>query len=407
MKLRVLILPRHTPQAASCRHRFSQYLSYLQAHGFQCDVSTFFDERYTAAVLRGGQKQWWRFGKAALRRLLAVLSARRYDLVVVHAEFIPYLPHGFERWLAQLAIPYLVDFDDAYFHAYDQHSSALVRRLLGEKIGRLMQTAELNLAGSDYLAAYARRFSSQVSVVPTVVDLARYPAAPTEPDPTCFSIGWIGSPTTTPYLQSVMGELAAFAKGRNVQILAIGARRFDAGDAPVRFIEWSEDTEVEQLARAHVGIMPLPQTPWAEGKCGFKLIQTMACWRPVIASPVGANCRIVQDGVSGLHARPGEWRAAMERLYENASLRTKFGAAGRQTVEREYSLEVWAPRVAALWSHAAARDTEALSVTVPTHTWVDVSAGTGSLLAGQAAHWPATRGTDADPRPVSSRSGQR
>lgn len=357
MTLRVLILPRHSPRAASCRHRFIQYLPHLRAHGIECDVAPFFDERYTAAVLRGGEKQWWRFGGASWRRLQAVLRARRYDLVVVHAEFVPFLPHPFEHWLARLSTPFVVDFDDAFFHAYDEHPSSVIRWLLGAKLGRLMSEAALNTPGSDYLAAYARRFSTRVSMVPTVVDLDRYPSSrPPEPAGDRFSIGWIGSPATTPHLQAVVGELATLARTRNVEVVAIGATRFDPGPVPVRWVEWSEETEVDALAATHVGIMPLPATHWAEGKCGFKLIQAMACWRPVVASPVGANCRIVLHDVSGLHARPGEWGAALERLYVDPVLRERLGRAGRQTVEQHYSLAVWAPRLAALWSQAAGRD---------------------------------------------------
>ncbi len=362
MSVRVLILPRHAPQAASCRHRFVQFLPYLHAHGFSCDVVPFFDERYTAAVLGGGEKLWWRFAQASVRRLTALLTAHRYDLVVVHSEFIPFLPHVLEHWLGRRAVPFVVDFDDAFFHAYDQHPSALVRRMLGNKLGQLMAEAALNCAGSDYLCAYARRFSSNVALVPTVVDLSRYPSAPAAADADRFSIGWIGSPVTTPHLQSVLPELAAFARGRNVEIVAIGARRFDAGDAPVRWVAWSEQTEVAELSRTHVGIMPLPESMWTEGKCGFKLIQAMACWRPVVASPVGANVRIVEPGVSGLLAGPGEWVAALTRLYENPQLGAALGVNGRRTIERDYSLEVWAPRIAALWAQAAGGAEAALGV---------------------------------------------
>lgn len=333
-----------------------QYLPYLRAHGVECDVSPFFDERYTAAVLRGGEKQWWRFGGAALRRLRAVLGAHRYDLVVVHAEFIPFLPHVFEHWLGRLSTPFVVDFDDAFFHAYDEHESPVVRWLLGAKMGQLMSEAALSTPGSDHLTAYARRFSTQVSILPTVVDLSRYPSSrPPEPTGDRFSIGWIGSAATTPHLQTVVGELAELAVKRNVEVVAIGATRFDPGAVPVRWVEWSETTEVETLAATHVGIMPLPASHWAEGKCGFKLIQAMACWRPVVASPVGANCRIVEHGVSGLLAAPGEWAATLERICVDPALRERLGRAGRQTVEQQYSLEVWAPRLAALWAEAAGR----------------------------------------------------
>ncbi len=353
MRMRVLILPRHSPRAASCRHRFMQYLPYLRQHGFECDVSPFFDERYTAEVLRGGNKQWWRFAGSLRTRLGAVARARRYDLVVVHVEFVPYAPMAVERWLARSATPFVLDFDDAFFHGYGQHRSAAVRHLLGSKLGALMGQAALNIAGSDYLADYAGRFSSRVATVPTVVDLSRYPTTPMEPANRRFSIGWIGSPATTPHLQSVIGELGAFCARHDAEIVAIGAKPFDAAGIPIRWVDWSEETEVQEFARTDVGIMPLPYTEWAEGKCGFKLIQAMACWRPVIASPVGANRRIVEDGVSGFHAKTGEWGAALERLHGSVALRSQLGAAGRRTVEREYSLQAWAPRLAELWALAA------------------------------------------------------
>ncbi len=349
---RALILPRHSARAASCRHRFVQYLPYLATRGFECDVSPFFDDRYTTEMLSGGHKQWWRFPRSLATRVRAVAGSRRYNLVVVHAEFVPFAPHALERWLATLAMPFVLDFDDAFFRAYDSHPSAVVRRLLGSKLGAVMGLAAMNIAGSDYLADYARRFSPRVAVVPTVVDLARYPSAPVEPGRR-FSIGWIGSPATTPHLQSIAGELGSFCRRHDAEVVAIGAKPFDTGDVPIRWVPWSEETEVQELARTDVGIMPLPSTEWAEGKCGFKLIQAMACWRPVVASPVGANRHIVEDGVSGLLARTGEWGAALARLHASPTLRSEFGAAGRRAVERAYSLQAWAPRVAELWAEAA------------------------------------------------------
>jgi glycosyltransferase involved in cell wall biosynthesis len=353
MTRRVLVLPRHSARAASGRHRFLQYLPYLKQHQFEIDVSPFFGERYTAALLDGGGKQWWRYGDAVMRRFSSVLRAGRYDLVVLHVEFIPFAPFVFERLLARLSIPFVLDFDDAFFHGYDRHRSRLVRALLGDKLGRLMGMAAVNCAGSDYLANYARRFSKRVQVVPTVVDLSRYPTAVPPEQADRFRIGWIGSPSTTPHLQSVVRELAQFAGGKDVELTAIGATPFDTGGLPTRWLSWSEDTEVTELARTHVGIMPLPDTPWAAGKCGFKLIQAMACWRPVIASPVGANVAIVRDGTSGLLATHGGWATALERLYADPGLRASMGAAGRHIVEREYSLAAWEPRLAQIWSDAA------------------------------------------------------
>jgi hypothetical protein len=101
-----------------------------------------------------------------------------------------------------------------------------------------------------------------------------------------------------------------------------------------------------------IGIMPLTDTPWSRGKCGYKLIQYMACGLPVVASPVGVNTHIVEHGVNGfLAASDAEWRDALYKLARDPGLRQKMGTAGRLKVETDYSLAAWGPRVAAMLSH--------------------------------------------------------
>src|SRR6056297_1871598 len=98
-----------------------------------------------------------------------------------------------------------------------------------------------------------------------------------------------------------------------------------------------------------IGVMPLPDTPWMRGKCGYKLIQYMACGLPVIASPVGVNAEIVEHGVNGfLVGTDEEWKSALTILLKDPDLRRRMGREGRKKVEREYSLQVQGPRVARL-----------------------------------------------------------
>jgi glycosyltransferase involved in cell wall biosynthesis len=352
---KVLILPRHDVLAAGTRYRYAQFIPYLSAHGFECTIAPFFDGEYTEALLTAGRKKRWRLGTYFVRRLMNILSARQYDLVVIRGEIVPFLPRAFERLLAGLCAPYVLDFDDAFFHVYDQHPAGVVRSVFGSKIPELIRGAALNVAGSEYLASYARRFSRNVVVVPTVVDLARYPAAPVSTERTGFRIGWIGSPTTTRHLQAIVPELREFCQRRQAELVAIGAQPFDADGLPVRWVQWSEASEVQELAQTDIGIMPLPDTPWAAGKCGLKLIQAMACWRPVVASPVGANRQIVEHNVCGLHAEPGQWGASLERLCVETEFRRELGMAARGRVDEHYSLQAWAPRLARLWGQAASR----------------------------------------------------
>lgn len=113
-----------------------------------------------------------------------------------------------------------------------------------------------------------------------------------------------------------------------------------------QYVIWSEVTEVQEMQHFDVGIMPLPDEPWERGKCGFKLIQYMACARPVVGSPVGVNCKIIKHGVNGYLAETNdEWIQALLGLKENKEHRQRMGEAGRELVEKEYSLQVTAPQL--------------------------------------------------------------
>jgi glycosyltransferase involved in cell wall biosynthesis len=341
--MKVLFLTRHGSQAASCRHRVLQFVPWLEQAGVECVVSPLFDNSYLEEYRRAGHKSRAGAFRGILRRLAAVSRARAFDLVVVHSEVLPFMPASVEGWLLA-GVPFVLDYDDAFFHQYDQHSLPAIRWLLGPKIARLVRRARLVIAGSEYLAEYSRREGANVAVIPTTVDLVRYPAAPVASREDLFTLGWIGSPSTTDHLEHALPELRAAARRRPFRLITIGARSFTAGDLPAEQVEWCEETEGAQLSRCDVGIMPLPDSPWNRGKCGFKLIQAMACWKPVIASPVGANTSIVTEEC-GLLAAPGEWAAAIDALRDEPERRRQMGLAARDRVAQHYSLQIWAPRL--------------------------------------------------------------
>lgn len=288
------------------------------------------------------------------RRLLSVLSAPRYDVIWIEKELFPYLPGAFERLLARTGIPYVVDYDDAIFHRYDRSRSPAVRRLLGAKLDPLLAGAFAVTAGNAYLADYARRHGvRRVEPVPTVVDIGRYRHAP-EPAGEEFRIGWIGSPSTAPYIPIMHGPLRALATERPIRLVTVGAPPFDLPGVPVEQHNWRLESEAQLIEGFHAGVMPLHDSPWEQGKCGYKLIQYMACGRPVIASPVGVNSEIVGNDAGFMAASETDWLDALRALAESAERRATMGAAGRARVEDSYTLQVMAPRVADLLAEAAA-----------------------------------------------------
>jgi glycosyltransferase involved in cell wall biosynthesis len=356
MTLRLTAFTRYDRLAASTRQRLLQYVPALKEAGIEVDYRPLLGDDYVAGLADGRRYSAARIARDYLRRLRQIRSEPLGDVVWVYAELFPQLPAAFERLLLRRRRPIVFDFDDAFFHAYDFHRSPIVRRLLGGKLEPLLRAASACTCGNAYLRDYAAQLCSNTFIVPTAVDTERYlPAKERRGDVPV--IGWIGSPSTWQYMQPVAPVLEEMVRAGRARVLIVGSG--SASRAQVHngfeFVDWSEATEIAEIQRMDIGIMPLPDDPWARGKSGYKLIQYMACGLPVVASPVGVNTEIVKDGETGLLANSlPEWQAALDRLLADAGARVRMGKEGRCRAVAEYSLQAHAPRVVEIIRAAAA-----------------------------------------------------
>jgi glycosyltransferase involved in cell wall biosynthesis len=352
--MKVLLLSRYGRLGASSRIRSYQYLPFLETQSVHVTVSPLFEDSYLHGLYSDQRIDVHCLFQAYFRRVGRLFESKKFDLLWIEYELLPWLPYWAENVLAAFGIPYLVDYDDAIFHRYDMHQRRLIRRFLGRKIDNVMLKASLVVVGNDYLAERARQSGARrVSIVPSVVDLSRY-RIEERMNRKPFTVGWIGSPTTAPYLEFISSAIKEFAKNRDVRLVLVGSGKFSINGIPSEIREWSEEREVGDIQSFDVGIMPLPNDPWALGKCGYKLVQYMACALPVVASAVGVNKEMVRNGRNGFLAeRKGDWVQALNALYEDPSRRKEMGKAGRALVEEKFSLQVTAPRLLGLLRTAA------------------------------------------------------
>ena len=127
----------------------------------------------------------------------------------------------------------------------------------------------------------------------------------------------------------------------NIKICLIGTSKSPFKILNIDLIPWSENTEIEEMKKFDIGVMPLLDSFWERGKCGFKLIQYMGCSLPVIGSPVGVNSQIIENGVNGyLASSHEEWYDYLEKLILSQKLRIEFGEKGRDKVIKYYSKQV-------------------------------------------------------------------
>jgi len=341
--VRVLILaPYPHGEGPSQRFRYEQYLSYLEQNGVRCDEQSFWSMDAWRVLYKPGHTldKLTGFASGWLRRFAVLFSLNRYDVVFIQREAAPVGPPVVEWLIAKVWRKKIIyDFDDAIWLPNASGVNKFAARLKWHgKVGTICKLSWKVSCGNDFLAAYARRFNTNVTVIPTTVDTQYHlqmESVGTFDKPV---IGWTGSASTNQYLQMLDDVLFELRKRCDFEFLVISNQPPDM-KFPHRFVKWSREREIEDLSEMSIGVMPLPDNEWSKGKCGFKLIQYLSIGIPAVASPVGVNNEIVINGETGLiAATKEEWVAALEQLVTDGSLRKRLCDNGRNHVERNYSV---------------------------------------------------------------------
>ena len=360
-RIRVLAISPIPEEGAGCRFRLAQFIPYLNANGFQVTLSPLYTTEFFRQLYKPGNilRKAAGFASLSLRQLNVLSNGRSYDVLWLYREIFPIGPAFVEGLLSVTGHPPMVfDFDDAIFLPSTSEANRMVAALkVPSKVATIVRRSTETVAGNNFLADYARRFNPAVTTIPTCVDTSIF--RPRDNHSTLDRrgpvIGWIGSPTTAEYIRGLGPVLREVATSHQFVLRVSGAgAAVEMPGVTVDNPEWALADEIELFRNLDIGVYPLADDDWARGKCGFKAIEFMACGVPVVASAVGVNREIIQDGVNGfLASTPEEWTAKLIRLIEDPALRATFGAAGRRTIEESYSLHVNAPKLAAVIRRAA------------------------------------------------------
>lgn len=337
-----------------CRYRLAAFRARLAAAGHSLD-------------LRSLPRSW-------ARRLTLGRDLGGYDAVIVQRKLLPRIPLALLRRRVRRLI---FDFDDAVWlrDSYSPKGFADPRR--ARRFRAMVGACDLVIAGNEYLAAEARRWTTpdRVTVIPTCVDVGKYEgpgargegrekdfgsSSPLAPGPSPLRMVWVGSSSTLRGLEQFRPTLTAIGRAvPGVRLKLICDRFMQVDRLPVDRCPWDERTEPAEIVAADVGIGWVPDDPWSRGKCGLKVLQYQAAGLPVIANPVGVQTDMVRDGETGFQATTTEqWVNAVWALAADPGLRHRLGAEGRRRVEAGYSVEAGAR----MWCEALDRLTLARRV---------------------------------------------
>lgn len=276
----------------------------------------------------------------ATMRVPGIIDTWKSDALWLERSFIP----GLEPAIHLTKGPRFLDVDDAIW----------MMNPMGEaSAAHLARNVDAVIAGNSFLAAWYARHCRNVHIIPTAIDCQRYRPKASSLDSE-FVIGWTGTSGNFKYFDLIEEPLANFLSSHKEASLLIVADRDPAfriiPPERVKFMRWTAESEASILHRMTVGIMPLDDTPWARGKCSFKMLQYMASGLPVIASPVGMNAEVLTKGDVGFPAASGsDWYHALQTLYLDRSLGEKMGALGRRVVVDNYSAKIVSAQLAEIF----------------------------------------------------------
>jgi glycosyltransferase involved in cell wall biosynthesis len=367
--MKVLALASYPVEAAATRYRLAQFVEPLAARGIQLDVRPFLDARLFASLYRRNQLPRVALGlaAAALRRVADTLAARSADVLLVQREAMLFGPPVVEWLAARLGNrPLVLDLDDATYVSYTSPTYGRAGSWLKwfSKTDDLIGWARVVTCGNRSIAEYVESKGGHARIIPTVVDTERFRPRDRQDGDAAVApvLGWIGTHSTFPYLESIFPALQELARLHSFKLKIVGSGRAGVKLAGVEVenLDWNLEREIADFQSFDIGLYPINAAlyadKWAAGKSGFKAIQYMAVGIPYIATPVGASAEIGAEGVTHFSASTlDEWSARLHLLLTDEERRAAMGEAGRRHAIEHYTVPQQADKLAAALREAAVK----------------------------------------------------
>lgn len=338
----LIVCPYPKGVAPSQRLKFEQYYGWFEQHGYQLTIKPFIDESFWPIVYKSGNtvtkivKSICGYAK----RLALLFSIRKYDLVYVHLWVTPFGPPFFERLYSVLAKKMIYDIDDLVYLKYEK-VPWYIRTFKGlKKPIVLMQKADHVITCTPHLDTFVRQHNQHTTDISSTINTTLYrPKTEYGFRESKPILGWSGSHSTVWHMQTIFPALKALKKRIDFTLVVMGTDKLEEEGLDIEAIPWKEEYEVAVISRFDVGIYPLPDREFVLGKSSLKALQYMSIGIPTVATAVGTNFRVIEEGQSGFLVKTEEeWVTALERLLQDQQLRANIGAKAAERVEKYFSV---------------------------------------------------------------------
>ena len=229
----------------------------------------------------------------------------------------------------------------------------------------LAKISDFVIVGSHSLQSWAKNYNKAVELIPTGVSFEKYASAVREDDRSVetFCLGWVGNgPAHVDNLKLLVPVFKTLIDRQfKFHFILVGAMKSVAlynmlAEIPglqytiIDQIAWNIPSETAKIiATFDVGVMPLTDTKWNEGKCSFKAIEYMATGIPTIISDVGENSYLIQNGENGFLANnTEEWVQTILTIKNDPEEAKRISKNGQQTILQNYTITSAAKKIITL-----------------------------------------------------------
>jgi L-malate glycosyltransferase len=338
----LIVCPYPQGVAPSQRLKFEQYYGWFEQNGYQVTIKPFIDDSFWQIVHKPGNifKKAIKSISGYCKRTALIFSIRQYDLVYVHLWVTPFGPPLFERIYSSLAKKMIYDIDDLVYLKFNR-VSWYIRMMKGyRKPIVLMKKAGHVITCTPHLDKFVRQYNQHTTDISSTINTELYRPK------TDYSfregkpiLGWSGSHSTVWHMQTIFPALKKLKQSVDFKLVVMGTDTLQEEGLDIEVIPWKAEYEVDVISRFDIGIYPLPDAEFVLGKSSLKALQYMALGIPTVATAVGTNFRVIEDGVSGfLAGSDEEWIKTLEKLVNDQQLRAVTGSNAAKRVENYFSI---------------------------------------------------------------------
>ncbi len=281
-----------------------------------------------------------------VNRLRLLRKLDEYDAVFIYREAALLGPAFLERLVARRK-PIIYQLDDPLYIPYRSPSNGYLSYLkFFGKVKEIIRISKSVIVNSTHIKEFAHQYNANVWQVPSIVDTNQFKYKPFENDRERVCVGWSGSPTTLRNIELVERPLQVISDRNICDIHFIGGLDFNLTGVNCSTQSWNRDTEVSDLQKIQIGLVPLPDNPWNKHKFIMKTAQYLALGIVPIGTPMASNPEVIEHGEIGFLAETDDdWIDSIDRLVNDTDLRTAMSIKAVEKARSHYSLEANMPMV--------------------------------------------------------------